>query len=301
MITYHHTSLLTSQAQTVVNTVNTVGVMGKGIAAAFKAKYPDMFKAYKKLCLEKRLNVGQLWLWKAQDQWVLNFPTKQHWRQPSKLEYIEAGLKKFRDQYEIRGIREISFPRLGCGNGGLNWSDVKPLMEDYLKGIPIPIYIHDFTRDIGLPEHNESTNQSDTEDSFYSFKEQIIYLIHEKDGIFNTLTSHKEFKTIHDKENNKIIIRHENKNLEFTEDDLYNIWTLLLRGPVEKEFLLGEVKQEFEYISSILSTLPFIRPIKVSSQKSEDDIALELILNDREPLPFANYTNDYKQGSLSWA
>ncbi len=133
MLTYHRTSLFTSTAQTIVNTVNTVGVMGKGIAAAFKTRYPEMFHAYQKLCREKKFEVGMLWLWKAPDQWVLNFPTKQHWRNPSKLEYIEAGLKKFVAEYERRGIREISFPRLGCGNGGLEWSQVRREIEAALS------------------------------------------------------------------------------------------------------------------------------------------------------------------------
>ena len=71
-----------------------------------------------------------------------NFPTKKHWRKPSKLAYIDNGLKKFVDQYEERGIWEIAFPRLGCGNGGLDWADVAPLMEHHLKPLPIPVYIH---------------------------------------------------------------------------------------------------------------------------------------------------------------
>jgi O-acetyl-ADP-ribose deacetylase (regulator of RNase III) len=155
MLTYHRTSILTSQAQTVVNTVNTVGVMGKGIAAHFKHRYPEMFVAYQRLCRERKLDIGKLWLWKASDQWVLNFPTKRHWRNPSKLSYVEGGLQKFVAEYEGRGIREISFPRLGCGNGGLSWDDVRPLMERYLTRLPIPVFIHDFERDIGEPEHRE--------------------------------------------------------------------------------------------------------------------------------------------------
>jgi O-acetyl-ADP-ribose deacetylase (regulator of RNase III) len=122
--------------------------MGKGLAAEFKRRYPEMFTAYQRLCQDGKLEIGKLWLWKANDQWVLNFPTKKHWRNPSKLSYVEAGLKKFLAEYERRGIREISFPRLGCGNGGLDWQDVKPLMEQYLRRLPIPAYIHDFEKDI---------------------------------------------------------------------------------------------------------------------------------------------------------
>ena len=129
MLTYRRTSILDSTTQTVVNTVNCVGVMGKGIALSYKEREPEMFKAYKDICERKLLQPGKLWLWKSSTPWILNFPTKVHWRRPSKLEWIEAGLAKFVAAYEAQGIREISFPRLGCGNGGLDWADVKPLME----------------------------------------------------------------------------------------------------------------------------------------------------------------------------
>src|SRR6185312_8654562 len=119
------------------------------------AREPEMFAAYKRICEEKLLAPGKLWLWRGSTQMVLNFPTKQHWKNPSKLEWIEAGLKKFVSNYRKLGIVEISFPRLGCGNGGLDWKKVCPLMEKYLSGLPIQVYIHDYTVDVGLPEHME--------------------------------------------------------------------------------------------------------------------------------------------------
>ena len=156
MLIYRRTSILELSAQTVVNTVNCVGVMGKGLAHVYKEREPKMFAAYRRLCDQKLLEPGKLWLWRGSENWVLNFPTKIHWRNPSKLEWIEAGLKKFVEAYEAQGIREISFPRLGCGNGGLDWDDVRPLMERHLSPLPIPVYIHDYTVDIGLPEHLET-------------------------------------------------------------------------------------------------------------------------------------------------
>jgi len=142
MITYIKGNIFDSPAQVITNTVNTVGVMGKGIALEYKKKYPGMYKEYKNLCDEKKLDVGQLALWRGKDKWVLLFPTKKHWRNPSKIEYIEAGLKKFCDVWDILNIDSIAFPRLGCGNGGLNWADVKALMEKYLKKLPINILIY---------------------------------------------------------------------------------------------------------------------------------------------------------------
>src|SRR6478752_4450239 len=143
MLRYVTMNLFDSPAQTLVNAVNTVGIMGKGIAADFKKRYPDMFRNYRRYCDSKALDIGKLYLYKSPNKWVLNLPTKKHWRNPSKVEYVEAGLKKFVDTYAESGITSISFPQLGTGNGGLDWTDVvRPLMERYLSTVTIPVYIH---------------------------------------------------------------------------------------------------------------------------------------------------------------
>ena len=84
----------------------------------------------------------------------MNLATKKHWRQPSKIEYLEAVLREFRRKYEDWDLREVAFPRLGCGNGGLSWVDVKPVMLKYLVDLPIAVYIHDFEKKIGMPQHS---------------------------------------------------------------------------------------------------------------------------------------------------
>lgn len=156
MLTYVVGDLFQSPAQVLVNTVNTVGVMGKGIAKEFKAIYPDMFKKYQVLCERGQLQAGKLWLYRTDHKWILNFPTKVHWRNPAKPEYIEAGLQKFVSQYGAKGISSISFPMLGCGNGELDWeTQVHPLMERYLKDLPIDVYIHLYRKDPFAPEHRE--------------------------------------------------------------------------------------------------------------------------------------------------
>ena len=143
ILTYLKGDLLSSPAQVQVNTVNTVGVMGKGIALQFKKKYPEMFTAYQRVCEKQQLDTGKLYLWKSPEKWVLMFPTKKHWRNPSRMEYVESGLQKFVDNYERLGIESIAFPKLGCGNGGLEWSAVKLIMEKYLRPLPISIYIYE--------------------------------------------------------------------------------------------------------------------------------------------------------------
>lgn len=139
----HNGDLFNSQCQTLVNTVNCVGVMGKGIALSFKQRYPDMFKRYQEICRQQLLNVGKLWLWKGDIHWVLNFPTKIHWRNPSQIEWIERGLDKFVETYHDKGITSIAFPALGCNNGGLSKEVVIPIMEEKLRqctDIDIEIY-----------------------------------------------------------------------------------------------------------------------------------------------------------------
>ena len=143
MITYVACDLFLSPARVLVNTVNTVGVMGKGIAKRFKQVYPDMFERYQELCESDAFDIGDLWLYKTPNKWVLNFPTKHHWRQRSQPEYVEQGLRKFVDTYHVYGITSISFPLLGCGNGELDWeTQVRPLMEKYLNPLPISVFVH---------------------------------------------------------------------------------------------------------------------------------------------------------------
>ena len=150
MVTYVVGDLFTSPAQVLVNTVNTVGVMGKGLAYTFKRVYPEMFQEYRRQCENKSLTVGTLFLYKSPQKWILNFPTKKHWRAKSRIEYIEAGLEEFTDSYKKKEIRSISFPMLGCQHGGLDWADVQPLMEHYLADLPaeIKIYIHLYRPDL---------------------------------------------------------------------------------------------------------------------------------------------------------
>lgn len=161
MIAFVKGDLFASPAKVLVNTVNTVGIMGKGIAKTFKDIFPEMFNEYQRLCEGKEFGIGNLWLYKTPHKWVLNFPTKQHWRQPSKCEYVEAGLAKFVSIYSDLGITSVAFPKLGCGNGELNWEEVvKPLMMRYLIPLPINIFIYEYLAPISWPEHRRAEGMS---------------------------------------------------------------------------------------------------------------------------------------------
>ena len=121
-------NIFSSRCQTIVNTVNCVGIMGAGIALECRLRYPQMFEQYAQLCADAKLDIGRLWVYKAPERWVLNFPTKKHWRYPSRVEYLHLGLQKFMDTYQTRGITSVAFPLLGAQNGGLQADESLALM-----------------------------------------------------------------------------------------------------------------------------------------------------------------------------
>lgn len=148
-IVFSKGNIFNSKAQTIVNTINCVGVMGKGIALVFKLRYPLMFDLYKEHCWNKRIAIGKLWIYKAESDapWVLNFPTKFHWKYPSKKDYLEKGLEKFCETYKEQGITSIAFPLLGAHNGGLDKNEVLDIMKRYLNRCDIPIEIYEYDPD----------------------------------------------------------------------------------------------------------------------------------------------------------
>jgi len=140
MITYRHGNLLQSDAEALVNTVNCVGVMGKGIALQFKQAFPANFSAYQKACKAEAVKPGKMLVVDTGNminpRWIINFPTKTHWRAPSKIGYIEQGLKDLVRVIREYHIQSIALPPLGCGNGGLDWQQVQPLIEAALADLP---------------------------------------------------------------------------------------------------------------------------------------------------------------------
>lgn len=149
MISIKKGNIFTTKCQTIVNTVNCVGVMGAGIAYECRLRYPDMYETYKQHCKNKSLQIGKLWLHRPNNsnkKCILNFPTKNHWRYESKEEYLEKGLQKFLDTYKEKGITSIAFPLLGASNGGIPEETSLRIMKKYLEkcdDIEIEIYHFD--------------------------------------------------------------------------------------------------------------------------------------------------------------
>lgn len=139
MITYTTGNLLEAQVDALVNTVNEVGVMGKGMALQFKESFPGASKQYVDAAKRGEVSVGRVLVTRSGSlsgpQWIIHFPTKRHWRHPSKLEWVQEGLVDLRRVIAELGVTSIAIPPLGCGNGGLEWADVRPLIEEALGAI----------------------------------------------------------------------------------------------------------------------------------------------------------------------
>jgi len=147
-------NLLDSDCQTLVNTVNCVGVMGKGIALEFKKRFPAMFEDYAARCKHNEVHLGEPYLYTEQGTpWILNFPTKQHWRNPSTFEDIEKGLEFLARNCDAWGIESMAVPPLGCGNGWLDWKIMGPVLYRFFDRLPMPV---DLYAPHGTPEEQLS-------------------------------------------------------------------------------------------------------------------------------------------------
>jgi O-acetyl-ADP-ribose deacetylase (regulator of RNase III) len=131
-------NLLEADVDALVNAVNTEGVMGKGIALQFKKAFPECFASYARACSAGEVVTGRVHIVTrlASPKYIVNFPTKKHWRQPSKLEYIRDGMRDLVAHARTLGIESIAIPPLGCGNGGLDWNVVRPVVLEALDGLP---------------------------------------------------------------------------------------------------------------------------------------------------------------------
>ena len=135
MITIAQGDLLKAPAKALVNAVNCVGIMGNGIAAQFKRAYPENYQLYREQCLAGKVVPGKVYIYLCPGC-VINFPTKRHWRDESRIEDIEVGLISLVDLVRALSITSIAIPALGCGEGGLKWNDVRPLIESAFDPLP---------------------------------------------------------------------------------------------------------------------------------------------------------------------
>lgn len=172
MLKFTSGNMFETPADIRINTVNCKGAMGAGVALAFKKKYPVMFREYKALCSKKELRPGNLHLWENQDVLepltIVNFPTKDDWKQPSEYSYIEDGLKALRKELISKPNSRVTLPALGCGHGGLDWSKVKSMIETELGDLNTEIFIFEpsDSQSIGLKISPEEVDQLKSENIF---------------------------------------------------------------------------------------------------------------------------------------
>lgn len=262
MLRYVDSPLFHSPARVLVNTVNTVGVMGKGVALAFKKRFPEMYRLYRGHCKSGRLKVGRLWLYRTPGRWVLNFPTKVHWRSPSRTEYIRAGLEKLLATYHDRGIDSISFPLLGCGNGGLDFgTQVRPLMEQYLRPLPIPVYVHQRREPSRfVAEHDEVDLFSSIgpPGSFDELWTDLVRLTESKPDL-ETFTTGSRFKLADVTDDNLVFHRLHGSRVHIPADDVRSLWhRLTSRGTVLSREAPGRIGREYSLVFPLFAQLPYV-------------------------------------------
>ena len=148
MIHYTSGNLFDAEVEALVNTVNTVGVMGKGIALAFKQRYPNNMQQYALACKQRRVVTGKIFVTETSEplgpRWIVNFPTKQHWRGKSQMHWVVDGLADLRRFIIENDVRSIAIPALGAGLGGLEWVDVKPRIAEALTGLDaVEVFVYE--------------------------------------------------------------------------------------------------------------------------------------------------------------
>lgn len=267
MISYVRGNLFDSPAQALINTVNTEGVMGKGVALAFKGIYPEMFREYQELCETAELRIGTLHVFRTPRKIIVNFPTKTTWRKPSRLEYIEAGLQCFVRVYETAGIHSIAFPPLGCGNGELQFRDVRPLMEKYLRDLPIPVFLYPPQPAVGLPEHRELSAIKSwlrSEPSVLPFAEvwRDLQAIMAQHSQFRTIGGTEFHAVVRGEPDQSVEIRRGTVVREFPKQDVSAVWTVLRDRHM---VTAGAIDPNFaNYLFPIFEKLPYVRLIRVA-------------------------------------
>ena len=288
MITYVIGDIFQSPAKVLVNPVNTAGVMGKGLAHDFKRFYPDMFNLYRDICQDDQFEVGNLLLYKSLHKWVMNIPTKKHWRAKSRTEYLEAGLKKFTTIYSEYNIVTISFPALGTGAGGLGWeADVRPLMEHYLHPLPISVYVHLYDdQKVLMPKRRNVRGIR----AWLMGQPQVVTFDKFWRDMTKLIKTQTDFKTFDDEDfrvgiaaskrgrHNMIIRTSDPQPIFIPETALLDLWQYVSRaGYVMPVNFPGGLEVHGRYLTAILSQIEYVQPVYLTPVGGEQVIGLHHI------------------------
>ncbi len=277
MILYVKGNLFQSPAQTLVNTVNTVGVMGKGVALEFKRLFPEMYRQYRDLCEQGRFQVGKLWLYKSPQKWVLNFPTKKHWRAPSQAAYVEAGLQKFVQVYSDWGIHSVAFPPLGCGNGQLDFeTQVRPLMEQYLKPLPIDVFIYpdrrsEFIEHLNVKQMKKWLRSEPASLPFAEVWEDLTAVLAQKQA-FVTIAQKSPFaaRVVSEPKGLKITASRQTYFIHY--ETLLAFWQQLRAHGFSMRHIAPGLDRQISYLIPVFAELPYVKPVHVSEGYNQSTI-----------------------------
>lgn len=270
MLRFVQTNIFESPAQTLVNTVNTGGVMGKGIAKEFKSRYPQMYREYRHFCDLRELEIGALHVWRGPQKWVLNFPTKTTWKLPSKIKYVERGLQTFQQYYSRLGIKSISFPPLGCGNGNLNWSEIKPLMIRYLNNLDIPIWVHEkFYDESFLPEQLEH-KASMAPTTFDEFLHDFHSVVLAREGRFFSWVDRAPIVISSTDQGGVSLLTDSRVNIEV--EDLAHAWVGLKLGLLMMDHFGRENESIGGCVMAVAAELPYVRYVDVVASRTSSNV-----------------------------
>lgn len=281
-----------SPARVLVNPVNTVGVMGSGIAFDFKRFFPEMFNHYQDLCQQDRFDIGQLLLYKTSHKWILNFPEKGHYRANVRVEHISDGLKKFVATHSEYGITSASFPALGQDDEGLNWDEeIRPRMEAYLNPLPILVYVH-----LDEPDNPYSSDKRNVRSvrswltgqtshiTFDKFWRDIKSIVQSKPNLRTHDSLLERFNVGiavgRNKRGRNLVLRvnESPKPIFLSQTALADLWDYVTRtGYVLPENLPGGLDQQARYIIPLLSQLDYVDTVQLWTVGAERSIGLHYI------------------------
>jgi O-acetyl-ADP-ribose deacetylase (regulator of RNase III) len=266
VLSYVSGDLFQSPAQTLVNTVNTVGVMGKGIALQFKKTYPEMFEEYRRLCERGDIKIGTLFLYRTPHKLVLNFPTKTTWRKPSRPEYIAAGLRTLVENYDRMGMHSIAFPPLGCGNGELDFDHVvRPIMHRYLSALPIRVYVYAPHARTQVPEHRKQAEirewlRAEPRDLPFSEVWSDLRALVGAGREFETVARGTTYYAELVEDGDALRIRATGRTTTIARKEFQDLWQQLRSfGYLFREGLPANRERDASFVFPLLAELPYVR------------------------------------------
>lgn len=272
MLTYVYSDLFTSPARVLVNAVNTTGTMANGQAATFKRVYPSMYAAYRTLCQSDKFSTAQLLLYRTPHKWVLNLPTKKHPRAKASLALIEQGLQKFATLCTDQLFGSASFPMLGVEDG-LDWEEMRPLYDAYLKPLPITIYVHLSEQNplvadaLPLPTLRKWLNSVPQSMPFATFWNNLKRAIRKRDS-FATLEPEPRLFQAHidDKRNSvRVLLQDSEESLLLPHSQWVDFWRYLTAvGYVLPANMPNGLDAIAPYLLALVSGLSDVRPLWIS-------------------------------------